>query len=61
MFIFRELNDNLAGDAIEGEIPQLLRGILAQDPTVFKAGSSYNAINSTGKKIHLSLGICMHK
>ena len=50
--VFSELNDNLAGDAIEGEIPALLRAVLAQDPAVFKGRNAYNATNNTGN-IHL--------
>lgn len=45
-FISRELKDNLASDAIEGDVPQLLKAILAQDPSVFKGGPSYDTVNS---------------
>lgn len=33
---FSELKDSLAGDAIEGDVPNLLKVMLATDPTVFK-------------------------
>ncbi|OWF42149.1 nipped-B-like protein B isoform X2 [Mizuhopecten yessoensis] len=35
-----ELKDSLVGDSIEGDIPELLRGVLAADPNVFKGTRS---------------------
>ena len=38
---YSELKDNLAGHSIEGEIPELLKQILARDPDAFKSGSKH--------------------
>ena len=39
MFYFcRELKDNLASDSIEGDIPTLLKSVLAKNPNVFSIG-----------------------
>lgn len=46
---YRELKDNMAGDAIEGEIPDLLKAILAKDPSVFRGGSTTNNTDHSGK------------
>ena len=45
---FSELKDSMAGDTIEGEVPELLKAILAQDPSVFKGGSGNRYVDHTG-------------
>lgn len=50
---FSELKDNMANDTIEGEVPELLKAILAKDPNVFKAGASTGYVDQTGKFIGL--------
>ncbi|XP_064624377.1 nipped-B-like protein isoform X2 [Lineus longissimus] len=42
-----ELKDSLASDAIEGDIPDLLKAILAYNPNVFKGkkGTNYDAVD----------------
>ncbi|XP_013407379.1 nipped-B-like protein B isoform X1 [Lingula anatina] len=39
-----ELKDNSVGDAIEGEIPELLKAVLAQNPAVFKSGRPQESV-----------------
>ncbi|XP_033738813.1 nipped-B-like protein isoform X1 [Pecten maximus] len=42
-----ELKDSLVGDSIEGDIPELLRGVLATDPNVFKGTRSQTSGRSS--------------
>ncbi|XP_060078784.1 nipped-B-like protein isoform X3 [Ylistrum balloti] len=44
-----ELKDSLVGDSIEGDIPELLRGVLATDPNVFK-GTRSQTSGRTGNR-----------
>lgn len=37
--IFSELKDNLGGAPVDGEMSELLRAVLANDPDVFSGGS----------------------
>ncbi|KAL5016360.1 hypothetical protein ScPMuIL_005949 [Solemya velum] len=53
-----ELKDSLAGDAIEGDVPNLLKVMLATDPSIFKRrrgserGSSHRGQNFVQQKGH---------
>ena len=38
LFVFSELKDSLLGDAIEGDVPNLLKAVLAHNPNIFKGG-----------------------
>ena len=49
VFLFdRELNDGSSSEAIDGDMPELLKAIMGQDPSVFKGGPVYNNAE-TGK------------
>ena len=37
-----ELNDGSSTETIDGELPQLLKSLLAQEPMVFQGGPVYN-------------------
>ena len=53
-FVFSELND-ASPDVIDGEVPELLKAILAQDPNVFKGVGFTNA---TSKYVVACAGMC---
>ena len=39
-FCYRELKDNITGDVTESDASELLKAILAREPSVFKGGTS---------------------
>lgn len=47
LFPCSELKDILASDSIEGDIPELLRSILAQDPNTFKGRKGVDAVDTS--------------
>lgn len=40
-FLYSELKDSLEGAPVDGEMSELLRAILANDPDVFSGGGMY--------------------
>ena len=44
----RELNDGLASDGIDGDVPELLKAILSRDPTLFQSKKPAGWYNTTG-------------
>ena len=54
----RELNDGLASDGIDGDVPELLKAILSRDPTLFqskKPAGWYNTMFNFCVSIHYLL------
>lgn len=49
MLDFSELKDSLASDAIEGDIPDLLKMVLRQDPNVFHSTTTTTRRSYDGK------------
>ncbi|XP_053394741.1 nipped-B-like protein isoform X2 [Mercenaria mercenaria] len=47
-----ELKDNLEGAPVDGEMSELLRAILANDPEVFSGGSKERSRRSSGRSSH---------
>ena len=43
---FSELNDGSTSEGIDGDVPELLKAVLAQDPNIFKGAGFKNVVPS---------------